>query len=216
MLGRPSDALAEGIPAQSLLDIADRRTRVALTALDIYARPQTRANAPAALPTLAAGRTLPPGHIVMAASESAAAATATPLAQSLSAALAKPPGDLDAISAAIRKDLAGSGVALAVFGNGGGASLVAAAAPAPPARPPPAAPAIGMPAEGQYSLLDRRRVQAALRLLGYYGGVVDGVFGPQTRAAIRHYQHDAGVPQTGTLTPQQAARLLAGLPLTGR
>jgi peptidoglycan hydrolase-like protein with peptidoglycan-binding domain len=152
----------------------------------------------------------------MAASESAAAATATPLAQSLSAALAKPPGDLDAISAAIRKDLAGSGVALAVFGNGGGASLVAAAAPAPPARPPPAAPAIGMPAEGQYSLLDRRRVQAALRLLGYYGGVVDGVFGPQTRAAIRHYQHDAGVPQTGTLTPQQAARLLAGLPLTGR
>src|SRR5579875_3511843 len=225
VLGRHSDVLAEGIPAQSLLDIANRGTHVGLTVLDLYMQPQSQPNAPAALPPLAAGRVLSPGHIVMAASESAAAATATPLAQSLSAALTKPPGDLDAISAAIRGDLAGSGVALAVFGKGGGASLTTAAAPAAAPKPPPqpaaastspAPPAVSMPEEAQYSVLDRRRVQAALHLLGYYGGAVDGIFGPQTRAAIRRYQHDAGVPQTGTLTPQQAARLLAGLPLTGR
>src|SRR5579875_2685693 len=128
VLGRHSDVLAEGIPAQSLLDIANRGTHVGLTVLDLYMQPQSQPNAPAALPPLAAGRVLSPGHIVMAASESAAAATATPLAQSLSAALTKPPGDLDAISAAIRGDLAGSGVALAVFGKGGGAQTPPAAA----------------------------------------------------------------------------------------
>src|SRR5579875_1907935 len=76
VLGRPSDVLAEGIPAQSLLDIANRGTHVGLTVLDLYMQPQSQPNAPAALPPLAAGRVLSPGHIVMAASESAAAATA--------------------------------------------------------------------------------------------------------------------------------------------
>ncbi|HJU16026.1 MAG TPA: peptidoglycan-binding protein, partial [Stellaceae bacterium] len=79
-----------------------------------------------------------------------------------------------------------------------------------------AAPAISLPDEQHYSVLDRRRVQAALHLLGYYEGAVDGVFGPRTRAAIRHYQQDAGVPATGTLTPDEAARLLVGLPRASR
>jgi hypothetical protein len=236
VLNHPSDVLAEGVPAQSVVDIADHGTRAGLTVFDVYAQPPARPNAPAALPTMLAGQALSPGHIVVAASETAAAATATPLAQSLSASLTKPPVDLDAMLATLRKDLAESDVALAGSGNGDGTTLVAAAAP--PAAPPkpatpkpaatpaspspavqaaePATPAVSLPDESQYSVLDRRRVQAALRLLGYYAGTVDGIFGPQTRAAIRHYQHDTDVPETGTLTPDEATRLIAGLPLTSQ
>lgn len=57
---------------------------------------------------------------------------------------------------------------------------------------------------------DRRRVQAALAQLGYYDGRVDGRFGPETRAAIRHFQHEIGADMTGRLTPEQAGRLVAG------
>ncbi len=91
------------------------------------------------------------------------------------------------------------------------------AAPAPsPARPaaeasaPPAA-ATGplMPDEAHMSDADRRRVQAALALLGYYSGRIDGVFGPETRAAIRRFQHEIGVDMTGELTAAEAQRLVA-------
>jgi hypothetical protein len=233
-LDRPSDALAEGVPAQSLLDIADRGTRAGLTVFDAYDVSPAQPAAPAAWARFLGGRTLSPGRVVFAASETAAVTTATPLAQALSASLTKPPVDLDPMTAAIRTALAGSGVAFAASGKGGGATLVAEAVAPPPApkigppkpaatpspTPPPAAaaatPALSLPAEQQYSVLDRRRVQAALRLLGYYEGVVDGIFGPQTRAAIRHYQHDVGVPETGTLTPAEANRLVAGLPRAGR
>jgi uncharacterized caspase-like protein len=238
VLERPSDALAEGLPAQSFLDVADRRTRVGLTVLDAYMMPHGQSATSAALTTFLAGRVLSSGHVVAAANETAAVTTATPLAQSLSAALTKPAVDLDNVMAAVRKDLTESGVAFAASGSGGGATLAAAEAavpaappklvapkpaatstsPLPPAAPAaePTAPAIGLPAEQQYSVLDRRRVQAALRLLGYYDDAVDGVFGPRTRAAIRHYQLDIGVPVTGTLTPEEATRLIAGLPKASR
>ena len=57
---------------------------------------------------------------------------------------------------------------------------------------------------------DVRFVQGALQKLGYYSGQVDGVFGPDTRAAIRRYQHELGAPMTGNLTPDQATRLARG------
>jgi len=81
------------------------------------------------------------------------------------------------------------------------------AAPAPAAQAPPIPP---MPDESQMSEADRRRVQAALAMLGYYDGRLDGQFGPETRAAIRRYQHEIGVEMTGRLTPGQAGRLVAG------
>ena len=40
-------------------------------------------------------------------------------------------------------------------------------------------------------------VQRALARRGYYGGVIDGDIGPQTRAAIRVYQVDRGLPVSG-------------------
>ena len=40
-------------------------------------------------------------------------------------------------------------------------------------------------------------VQRALKRRGYYSGAVDGDIGPRSRAAIREYQADHGLPITG-------------------
>ena len=50
------------------------------------------------------------------------------------------------------------------------------------------------PASAPYSL---RNVQAALGQLGYSVGTPDGVIGPKSRAAIRAFQTDAGLPASG-------------------
>jgi peptidoglycan hydrolase-like protein with peptidoglycan-binding domain len=57
---------------------------------------------------------------------------------------------------------------------------------------------------------DRRRVQTTLARLGYYDGQVDGIFGPDTRAAIRRFQHEIHGEMTGRLTAEQATRLVGG------
>jgi Putative peptidoglycan binding domain/Caspase domain len=239
-LTRPSDVLTQGLPARSFLDVAARKTRVGWSVLDTYASPPAQPGEPAAMARFVADQAAAPGHIVLAAAETMVSTTATPLAQSLAAALQVPPVDLDQAVATVRKDTADRAM-LAVGGSGGGLTLlqpppkpparvpppVVAAAPTPkptpapiPASPPapavapaqqPAVPAITMPEEAQYSDVDRRRVQAALRELGYYDGEVDGAFGPETRAAIRRYQHEIGASMTGTLTPGEATRLVAGL-----
>jgi peptidoglycan hydrolase-like protein with peptidoglycan-binding domain len=59
------------------------------------------------------------------------------------------------------------------------------------------------------SAADRRQIQTALHRLGYDPGPVDGVFGPQTRGAIRHYQQSIGAEQTGIITADQAGRLVS-------
>ena len=56
---------------------------------------------------------------------------------------------------------------------------------------------------------DRRRIQAALLRLGYYDRQVDGIFGADTRAAIRRFQHEIGADMTGRITSEQAGRLIA-------
>lgn len=101
----------------------------------------------------------------------------------------------------------------------------AAEEPAPPAPVEATASAPGAPAESaadeappadepgfalSLSVDDRRKIQTALRRLGFYDGGIDGDFGPGTRAAVARYQEDAGEPATGRLTPAQALRLLAG------
>jgi peptidoglycan hydrolase-like protein with peptidoglycan-binding domain len=55
---------------------------------------------------------------------------------------------------------------------------------------------------------NRIEVQRGLARLRYYAGPIDGIFGPLTRAAIRHYQGSIGGTATGTLTYQEATRLL--------
>ena len=44
-----------------------------------------------------------------------------------------------------------------------------------------------------------KKLQQELGQLNYYEGPVDGVVGPQTTAAIKDLQRQAGLPQTGTM-----------------
>ncbi|MCI4643962.1 MAG: peptidoglycan-binding protein [Hyphomonadaceae bacterium] len=60
-----------------------------------------------------------------------------------------------------------------------------------------------------------RAVQTALGALGYDVGAPDGVFGPATRDAIRQYQAQAGLSETGTLTAELVDSLNARAARTG-
>lgn len=83
------------------------------------------------------------------------------------------------------------------------------------AEPTPSAPsaldsapdADDFPDEQAMTMGERRRVQLALAAIGYYSGAIDGLFGPETRAAIRRFQHEIDVEMTGVITGAQAARL---------
>jgi len=75
--------------------------------------------------------------------------------------------------------------------------------------PPAPVLTVVLPDDGQMTDSDRRKVQGALLRLGYYDMPVDGVFGPETRAAIRRFQHEIGADMTGRLTALQASRLVS-------
>jgi peptidoglycan hydrolase-like protein with peptidoglycan-binding domain len=97
------------------------------------------------------------------------------------------------------------------FLPGEGAEVVVIPAPAQPApvTPPPAQ---ALDPEGAETALGlsreaRRAVQRDLELLGYDPRGIDGVFGRGTRAAIRTWQGDSGVPATGFLTGNQVVLL---------
>ncbi|MFK7944047.1 MAG: peptidoglycan-binding protein [Paracoccaceae bacterium] len=55
----------------------------------------------------------------------------------------------------------------------------------------------------------KRTLQRELRDLGFYKGLVDGIFGPQTRAAISEFQTGRGDDATGLLTRRQLLDLRA-------
>jgi len=80
----------------------------------------------------------------------------------------------------------------------------------PPAPTPPGAvPAslrfgegfIGYEAERE-EIVFRASVQEALLALGYDIGAIDGLIGPATRAGIRDYQREHGLPADGRATPE--------------
>jgi hypothetical protein len=51
-----------------------------------------------------------------------------------------------------------------------------------------------------YSVSTVSAVQSQLAGQGYYRGVIDGVYGPKTRAALTRYQSNHGLQVTGSLT----------------
>lgn len=66
------------------------------------------------------------------------------------------------------------------------------------------------PAEPITLLTHQREIRAAqryLRTLGLETGPVDGEMGPATRDALRRYQNQRGLPETGRLTDRLLARL---------
>lgn len=54
--------------------------------------------------------------------------------------------------------------------------------------------------------------QTLLTRRGYYLGAVDGIEGRQTRAALRRFQRDAGLPQTGTINETLLATIQSADP----
>jgi hypothetical protein len=87
----------------------------------------------------------------------------------------------------------------------------AAAPPAAASAPPLAAThaALSLPDESEMTIDQGRLVQRALSHLGYYDGKPDGIFGPDTRAAIRRWQYEEHQPMTGHLTAGEASKLAA-------
>jgi peptidoglycan hydrolase-like protein with peptidoglycan-binding domain len=60
------------------------------------------------------------------------------------------------------------------------------------------------------------QAQERLKAAGYDPGPIDGVLGPQTRAALRRYQASQGLPMTGTLEEATRESLVpSGLPQKG-
>ena len=56
-----------------------------------------------------------------------------------------------------------------------------------------------------------KTLQQQLGQLNYYEGPVDGIMGPQTIAAVKDLQRQAGLPQTGTMNPATQAALASYL-----
>lgn len=90
------------------------------------------------------------------------------------------------------------------------------ASPSPTPTPVPAHPTTpaAAPADSPEKQAFARRprgelatIQKALRDTRFYGGLLDGVFGPGTETAIRGWQRSRGFAQTGYLTNEQIERL---------
>ena len=80
-----------------------------------------------------------------------------------------------------------------------------------------AAPTPRTPNAGAESTRDRiANLQRALRRLGYDPGPVDGIPGARTRAAIRAFQADAGLPVTGQVSERLESAVLAAIVAAGQ
>ena len=214
-IARPADVLTQGVLAKSLLDVLTRGgTQAAVLVLDVVPVP----GGPTALGLDAlAQNSLPDGLGFVAAIQAKPADTPTSLAALLVANLKGPEVQIGPLLAAAgraatvvaqRPPVAQAYLAGSPAPPAPAAAPVAAASPPPPA--PVAKPVVAMPADEQMTEADRRQVQTALARLGYYDGTVDGIFGPDTRAAIRRFQHELGATMTGRLTAAQASKLVGG------
>jgi hypothetical protein len=215
-LTRPSDIMTEGLVARSALSFAAARSGASILAIDLVHDPAIGLGPPTG--SAAAGQ-LAQTASVLIVSETRPPAAATLFA----AAVAKQSAAADANAATLLPNVAhalagAAGVTIAgVKGAATAAALSGPPAPAEPAAPaasvpPPAAREAAMPDDDTMMPSQRRLVQIALAKLGYYDGRLDGIFGPDSRAAIRRYQHEIGAPMSGTLTAAQASHLVPAAP----
>ena len=58
-------------------------------------------------------------------------------------------------------------------------------------------------------------LQASLQAAGHFDGEIDGVYGPETVAAVSDLQEEAGLPVTGYVDKATATALAAGVAATG-
>jgi hypothetical protein len=215
-IDRPSDVLTQGTLAKAMVGPMNRDpATMGVVVFDLVPKPdgppKPGIDALAALPA-------PDGVGIVAAIESAAADNPTPLAAALVAGLSGPQVRTETLLAAVRSKFPSNSVAIHMPAHPG--FLAGAPAPVPPPTAPPpvvnapppapvaAVPGEKMPDEALMTDAQRKQVQTALARLGYYGIQVDGVFGPETRAAIRRFQHEIGSETTGRITADEATRLV--------
>jgi hypothetical protein len=228
-IGRPSDVITQGVLAKSMLATVSRDpATTAVVIFDLIPQPSSQRIDLDAL----ANMPVPDGVAVIVAAETTTTQAPTPVAAALVEALAGPEVRTEGVLASVKAKLAGSPSSLVAWHLpahpgflAGGPPPATAPAPTPPpptpaaapvaapVAPPVAAPVVAtpsaqMPEEARMTEFDRRQVQDALRRLGYYDSTVDALFGPETRAAIRRYQHEIGGEMTGYLTADQASRLV--------
>ena len=220
-IARPSDVLTQGILAKALLNtISGDPDAVGMVVFDLIAKPDSPKINLDALANLV----VPDGVGVLAVSQAAPTDRPTPLAEALAAALAGPVVRTNVLFTAVKTRL-GAGAVTAMAAHApvrpgvlaGKAPPDAYVPPQPPvaiARPFAPRPAIMgipevLPDETLMTDEDRRKIQKALTRLGFYSLPADGHFGPETRAAIRRYQHQIGAEMNGILSAAQASRLVS-------
>lgn len=216
-IARPADVLTQGVLAKSVIGaLAHGVIGASLAAIDVVPTP----DAPANLDTDALTQgTLPDGLGLIVASQAKLPEAPSQLATALAAALKAPQVQVGPLITTLQQQAGTAAVTVRPPVTPG--YLVGS--PPPPASPPPApvaaapaapqataAPVVTLPADDEMTDADRRTVQTALTKLGYYDGKVDGIFGPDTRAAIRRYQHELGADMTGKLGAAQASKLVGG------
>jgi hypothetical protein len=209
-VAQPSDILAQGVLLRSVLNaMADPKPATGVLTVD--AVPVPKATAPLSLDGLekpALPRTL--GYIAVA--DNAPGNIPMPLAATLVPMMKAPPLQAAALLTQTHQQLSGlndAGLAALRLPDEG---LYLAGAPpvAVPVVAPATAPAVpSLPDESAMTADQRRLVQRALSHLGYYDGKPDGIFGPDTKAAIRRWQYEEHKPMTGHLTAEESSKLAA-------
>lgn len=226
-VARPADVLTQAILTGSILaTVAQSDAGPSLALLDVVPSPGSSSDLRLATLPLSG---MPTQLGMLAVKEAPGGTLPTPAANGLIAALAGPApvtvsGTLQALQNAMATQAAVTIAAVGLPVNAGDliastAAAMPSAASKPVAAAKSAVPAATttstadtaqppMPGEDQMTAADRRDAQQALARLGYYDGKIDGIFGPDTRAAIRRWQFELHAPMTGVLTAPEASRLM--------
>ena len=232
-IARENDVLTQGIISKSLVDSLARVPEAAgFVLLDTFQPPGASTNGVARL----VEQVQSSRFAVIGVGNSKAGQGPTAAAQAVHDRVAGNKVPLEKFVNGLRDQLAKESTVAAYVVPATGQPSYLAGAPAPPSppaaqpptpvavqpppqpAPPPAATPTAPPArqivmvdEDRMSDQDRRQVQVALATMGYYSGRLDGVFGPETKAAIRRYQFEIKDELTGHLTAEQATRLVTSV-----
>ena len=207
-ISRENDVLTQGIISKSLVDTLVRvPDGSGFVLFDVFPAPGASGNGMARL----AEQVQPSRFAVIGAANEGAGQGPTAVAQAVHDQMTGAQITLEKFVTGLRAALApGQAIVMAPTGP---VSYLAGAPPPPPPPPPapppaPAPPRVAMPDEERMSDQEKRQAQLALATIGYYSGRIDGVFGPETRAAIRRFQFELKADQTGFLTAEQATKLV--------